>query len=150
MTNSIKEYKKVQFAGNFFKTRKAEKYLKTDDSHFGIDYKQLGPRGQTNIVKAYAAVKRTFVYTAYLGGPSRVVVEGEWCSDMDKCPVAGTSLINRDKRSAFNLIVRFMFLEDCYRRPVALWPSDPLHRLDDEDPKRKWFHVIDRNQDEQW
>ncbi len=71
MTNSIKEYKKVQFAGNFVKTCKAEKYL-TDDSHFGIDYKQLGPRGQTNIVKAYAAVKRMFVHTANVLLPERL------------------------------------------------------------------------------
>ena len=85
---------------------------------------------------------------AYPGGPSRVIVEGEWYRDMGKCPVAKTTLVKRDKHHSFNLSARFMFLEDCYRRPVALWPFDPLHRLESEDPKTKWFHVIDRNQEE--
>jgi hypothetical protein len=148
MTNDTKDYKKVQFAGNFFKTRKSEKYLKTDDSNIGTDYRQAGPRGQTSVLKAYASIKRMFIHAAYPGGPSRVIVEGEWYRDMGKCPVAKTTLVKRDKHHNFNLSARFMFLEDCYRRPVALWPFDPLHRLESEDPKTKWFHVIDRNQEE--
>jgi hypothetical protein len=148
MSNEISEYNKVQFAGNFFKTQKSEKYLKTDDSNFGADYSLRGPRGQTEVHKAYAANKRMFVHTAYPGGPSRVIVEGEWYRDMGKCPVAKTTLVKRDKNHHFNLSARFMFLEDCFRRPVALWPFDPLDRLESEDPQRTWFHVIDRNQDE--
>ena len=148
MKDDIKEYKKVQFAGNFFKHRKAEKHLKTDDSFIGADYQQAGPRGRTEVLKHYAAIKRLFVHTAFPGGPSRVIVEGEWYRDMGKCPVAKTTLVKRDKGHNFNLSARFIFLEDCYRRPVAFWPFDPLHRLGNDDPQRAWFHVIDRNQDE--
>ena len=88
------------------------------------------------------------VHTAYPRGPSRVIVEGEWYRDVGKCLLAKTTLVKRDKNYHFNLSARLMFLEDCFRRPVALWPFDPLDRLEFEDPQRKWFHVIDRNQDE--
>ena len=56
--------------------------------------------------------------------------------------------VKSDKDFHFNHSMRFVFLEDCYSRPVALWPFDPLHRLEPRDPKRGWFHVIDRNQSE--
>ena len=89
-----------------------------------------------------------FVHEAFPGGPSRVIVEGEWFRVMGECPVAHTTLVKRDKDFHLNHSMRFVFLEDCYSRPVALWPFDPLHRLEQRDPERGWFHVIDRNQSE--
>ena len=149
MTKEMKEYKKVQFAGNFFRTGKYQKDLKTDDSKIRQDYRDAGPaRGQTVLRKAYATITRMFVHEAFPGGPSRVIVEGEWFRVMGECPVAHTTLVKRDKDFHFNHSMRFVFLEDCYSRPVALWPFDPLHRLEQRDPKRGWFHVIDRNQSE--
>jgi hypothetical protein len=146
--HALQEYKKVQFAGNFFRTMQSQNYLKTDDSRIGCDYKVAGARGQDRILKAYATITRLFVHTAYPGGPSRVVVEGEWLRVMGVCPVTKTTLVKSDPGHHHNHSSRFIFLEDCYRRPVALWPADPLNRLSPEHPQRGWFHVIDRNQNE--
>ena len=100
--------------------------------------------------RGYATIKRLFVHEMYPGGPSRVVVEGRWLEPMGKCEVAGTTLVRHNKHYGFNLPgrARFTFLSTCYEIPVALWPHDPAGTLPAGHPRRKWYDVIDRNQDQ--
>jgi hypothetical protein len=46
----------------------------------------------------------------------------------------------------FNLYVKFTFLQECYTMPVALGSYDPFMRLPSHDPHRKYYDIIDRNQ----
>ena len=41
---------------------------------------------------------------------------------------------------------RMTFVKECYPRPVAIWPNDPLDDLEDDDPAKQYFRVIDRNE----
>ena len=62
------------------------------------------------------------------------------------CPVAKTTLVRESPSMPFNSSSKFVFLDACYERPVAIWPHDPLGDLPASDPRRDWFDVIDRNQ----
>jgi hypothetical protein len=133
----------VQYAGSIFRTKHSQRNLKTDNSHLVMDYK---PPGANQPVKqAYAQIKDLFEHEAYPGGPKRIVVNGAWFDVMGKCPIAGTTLVKKNRRNPFNFSSKFVFLDDCYQRPVAIWPHDPSGELAANDPKRKWFDVIDRN-----
>jgi hypothetical protein len=142
----VQTYNRVQFAGRMFRTASSQKTIKADDSHIRIDYKAPGPRGQ--VLPAFAQIKRMFVHEAYPGGPSRVVVEGEWYEPVGTCVVARTKLVRKNPSYCFNTSSKFVFLDDCYSVPVALWPHDPLKTLPAEDPLRDCFDVIDCNQEE--
>ena len=51
-----------------------------------------------------------------------------------------------NRANPFNTSSRFVFLDNCSERPVAVWPRDPFGKLPGWHPEQKWFHVIDRNQ----
>jgi hypothetical protein len=98
--------------------------------------------------KGFAQIKRMFVHEAYPDGPSRVVVEGDWLQVIGLCEVAKTTLVKKTPDHPFNLSSRFVFMDNCYTRPVAVWPHDPFKKLQQENPFRDCFDIIDRNQDE--
>ena len=77
-----------------------------------------------------------------------IMVEGDWFTVMGTCPVAGTTLVRKDLDHPFNSSSRFVFLNNCYNRPVAVWPHDPFDDLVSTDPHKHCFDIIDRNQDE--
>ena len=77
----------------------------------------------------------------------RLIVEGHWLLEMGVCDVAGTTLV-KPGDNVFNHSSRFVFLDHCSSRPVNIWPYDPFNVLSVEDPRKHWFDVIDRNQDE--
>jgi hypothetical protein len=110
-----------------------------------------GNRRETVRKTVYATILRIFVHELYPGGPSKVVVEGRWLETMGKCEIAGTTLVKHNKRYGFNLRgrARFTFLDTCYEIPVALWPYDPGDLLPQNHPRKKWYDIIDRNQDQQ-
>ena len=100
--------------------------------------------------KAYAAIQRLFVHEAYPGGPRRYVLEGKWFKVVGVCPIANTTLVRYCPSMPFNTSSRFVFLDACYQRPVAIWPHDPLGDLPLGDRRKDWFDVIDRNQCESY
>ena len=111
-----------------------------------MDY--VPPGVNQNVLQAYAQIVDLFEHEAYPGGPKRIVVEGTWYDVVGECSIAGTTLVSRNKQHPFNFSSKFVFLDDCYQRPVAIWPHDPHGMLARGDPKRKWFDVINRNRAE--
>jgi len=136
-------HERAQYAGNIFRTEASQTGQRHDDAHLRWDYKQAGRLG---VISAFATIRRIFVHSLYPGGPSRVIVQGEWFTVVGKCPIAHTMIVKDDSRNEFNLHSRFVFLDNCYQQPVAVWPHDPLGQLPDEDPKKGYYDVVDRNQ----
>ena len=136
----------MEYSGADFRTQESQKDLKRDDSHIRFDYKMAGAQGA--ITKGFAEIKRVFVHTAYPDGPERFIVEGDWFRLMGKCNIAKTDLVRIDPNHPFNHSSKFVFLDSCYQRPVAVWPYDPLNKLPVTHPKKAWFDIIDRNQSE--
>lgn len=131
-----------------FRSRQSQSKTNADDSHLRFDYVPAEARHRGRAQKGFAQIKRMFVHESYPGGPSRVVVDGEWLQNMGMCEVAGTTLVKRNTNHPFNHSSRFVFLDNCYNRPVALWPHDPFDGLGEGHPRKECFDVIDRNQDE--
>jgi hypothetical protein len=101
--------------------------------------------------RAYASLLRIVVHEMYPGGPKRTILEGDWFTESrarSPCPIAGTPVVQADpnKTNHFNFQAKFVFLENCYERPVAVWPHDPIHKKSNN---RKLYDVIDLNQDQQ-
>jgi hypothetical protein len=137
---------RVQYAGNLFQTADNAKTGKTDSSFIRIDYVPPGSGQQRR--PAYAQIIRMFTQQAYEHGPKRLVVEGRWLAPQGKCPVTRNHVVKVNENYAFNRSSKFVFIDMCYQKPVALWPFDPLGTLPEDDPRRKSFAVIDLNQDE--
>ena len=150
MTNGVVFFEKAQFAGQKFRTMRSQINKVHDDTCIRMDYKAPGRAGGRNVLSAYARIQNMFVHHAYPGGPSRVVVEGDWYRVKGKCEVAGTTLVIEDQEHDFNTSSKYVFLQSCYERPVAFWPYDPLNKLDADHPRKKWLDVIDRNQNQSY
>lgn len=146
MSPNITRYERVEYGGNTFGTTKSQKKNKHDNSHIRVDYNE--PVGRNNIRRAtaYAEITDLFLHTMYPGGPSKMVVCGSWLEDMGRCPTAGTTLVRYNRNHPFNLSAKFTFIQECYPMPVALWPYDPFGKLPNDDPHRKYYDIIDRNQ----
>lgn len=140
---SCQRYARVQYAGALFRTEGAQRSVKHDDANVRMDFTAPGERV---IQQAYAKIQSLFVHEAFPGGPRRYVVEGNWFKVVGVCPVAKTTLVRESPSMPFNSSSKFVFLDACYERPVAIWPHDPLGDLPASDPRRDWFDVIDRNQ----
>lgn len=77
-----------------------------------------------------------------------MMVEGDWLEFVGTCGVAGTSLVRKNNDHPFNSSSRFVFLNNCYSKPVAVWPHDPFDDLHATHRHKDCFDIIDRNQDE--
>ena len=78
----------------------------------------------------------------------RLIVEGEWFEPVSICKINNNHWVKKNPDYLFNHSSKFVFLVNCYPRPVAIWTHDPLDDLDADDYRKEWFDVIDRNQDE--
>ena len=144
---ACQRYERVEYAGALFRTEGSQRDIKNNDANVRMDYKAPGRR---EIQQAYATIQRLFVHEAYPGGPRRFVLEGKWFQVVGVCPVAKTTLVRNSPSMPFNTSSRFVFLDACYQRPVAIWPHDPLGDLPLGDRRKDWFDVIDRNQNESY
>jgi hypothetical protein len=144
----VQTHTKAESGGHLFRTRGSQGKIKADDSHFRFDYCPTEARYAGQQQKGFAQIKRLFMHTAYPGGPSMMMVEGDWFQVIGTCPVAGTTLVKKDSRHPFNSSSRFVFLNNCYNKPVAVWPHDPFDDLPHTDSHKDCFDIIDRNQDE--
>ena len=143
--DAVQTYERARYAGNVFRTFASQKKVKRCDAYIRYDYENAS-NGRAE--KGFAKIRRIFEHEAYPGGPTRVVVEGSWLKVMGTCDVAGTALVKRDRNHPFNHSSKFVFIDQCYQRPVALWPFDPFNKLPPGDPRCNWFDIIDRNQTE--
>jgi hypothetical protein len=99
----------------------------------------------------YTSLIRIDVHEIYPGGPKWTILDGDWFTDSrarSPCHIAGTPVVPADpnKRNYFNFQAKFVFLENCYERPVTVWPHDPIHKKSNN---RTVFNVIDLNQNQQ-
>ncbi len=69
----------------------------------------------------------------------------EWYDNKGTHPLSGLPLVSKtnDDEDAFT---KLTFVRECYPRPLAIWPHDPLHELRADDPAKNYFRVIDRNE----
>lgn len=148
--NACQEYASAEFAGYTWHVEDPTSTSTKDNSIFRMDYKaDTGPGRRTVIHKSFARVKRIFEHVMFPGGPSRVCVEGAWYKDEGVCPIAGTQLVSPHPNHHFTHESKFIFINQCYQQPVALWPYDPKDELRPDDPKKAFFDVIDRNEEQQ-
>jgi hypothetical protein len=137
------------YAGFTWKVHDATSTSSKDNSIFRMDWSPpVRPGRSPTIAKAYARVKRIFTHTMFPGGPATIFVQGDWYKDEGVCAVAGTQLVSFYPAHPFNRDSKFIPLNECYQQPVALWPHDPLKEMDADDPKKTFFDVIDRNQEQ--
>ena len=80
-----------------------------------------------------------FVHELYQGGPSLVILEGNW-TDVELPGISGVRLpvVNENAHSYFNTNGRFVALEDCVPYNLALLPNDLSDRGGTQ------YSVIDR------
>ena len=115
-----------------------------------MDFKaESGQGNRTRIHKSFARVRRIFTHAMFPGGPTSIFVQGAWYKDEGVCPIAGTQVVSPDPAHHFTLESKFTLLNKCYQQPVALWPHDPMEKLAAADPRRAFFDVIDRNEEQE-
>ena len=115
-----------------------------------MDYIHIHTGGPQEKKKIYGTIKRLILHEGYPGLTPRLIVEGQWWENMGYCPVTNNPLVKRNDDHMFNHSSKFVFLTNCYPRPVAIWPHDPLDDFDENDERKIWFDVIDRNQEEMY
>ena len=111
--------------------------LQYDDSVIKQMYEDSEEKSERRA--AYAWIKRLLIHELYPGGPSAVVIDGEW---LDVLPVkgpTGLTLVRKNEDNAFNRTCRFTFLKNCEPQNGALLPQDPA------DPGCIVFSVVDRS-----
>lgn len=93
----------------------------------------------------YGQIQNLFTHSLYPGGPTHVVACVDWYDSKGMHAVSKLPLIAKtnDDEDSFG---RMTFVKECYPRPVAIWPNDPLDDLEDDDPAKQYFRVIDRNE----
>jgi hypothetical protein len=81
----------------------------------------------------------------YPGGPSQVVADVDWFDSKGTHDISRLPLVTKTNfdQEAFS---RMTFVRECYPRPLAIWPNDPLDDLNQDDPAKHYFRVVDRNE----
>jgi hypothetical protein len=105
----------------------------------------IGRSGNTEMKSSYGEIQQLFSHSLYPGGPSQVVAEVDWFDSKGTHAVSRLPLVAKTNLdpAAFS---RMTFVRECYPRPLAIWPNDPLHDLSHDDPAKHYFRVIDRNE----
>ena len=88
---------------------------------------------------AYAWIKRLLIHELYPGGPSAIIVDGEWLDVLPEKGPTGLTLVRENSENAFNQSCRFTFLKNCEPHNVALLHQEP------DDPACITFSVVDRS-----
>ena len=122
--------------------------IKHDDIHLRWDYSEANGRFRNAMRTKYATIENIFEHQMFPGGPMRVIVEVSWYTTVGKRPISGIPIVKVDVDAPFNTEQKFLFLDNCYQEPVAVWPHDPLNKLAEDDVYKGYFNVIDRNQTE--
>jgi hypothetical protein len=107
----------------------------------------VGRSNNTVIQAAYGQIKKLYVHQMYANGPSQVVAEVEWYDNKGTHAISGLPLISKTNEHAGNF-TKLTFVRECYPRPLGIWPNDPMNDLEDDDPAKFFFRVIDRNENE--
>jgi len=90
----------------------------------------------------FASIVNNYLYAE---GPSQVVAEVDWYDNQGTHALSKLPLLSKTNRDPKNFN-RLTFVRECYPQPLALWPNDPLDKLEPDDPTKYYFRVIDRNE----
>ena len=69
----------------------------------------------------------------------------DWYDNQGTHELSGLPLVSKTNVDP-EAFTKLVFMKECYPRPLAIWPNDPLDLLDEEDPTEQYFRVIDRNE----
>lgn len=146
--HTLQTSKRAKYAGNLFRTAQSQvtKHIAHDDSHLRWDYKEARG-GRAILTSAFGTITKLFSHAMYPGGPARVVASVEWLRVEFTCPIAKTTVVSHGEHPFLtDEEDKFVFLDNCYQIPVALWPHDLLGELPAGDPRKGYYDVIDHNQ----
>jgi hypothetical protein len=102
-------------------------------------------RAESRLRSAFATLKAIFVHEMYPWGRTKLVAQGDWLEVMGTCPIAGTTLVCPNNNHPFNNSCKLSSLETSYNIPVALWPHGLFNKPPNDDPRREYFDIVDRN-----
>jgi hypothetical protein len=121
-----------------FTTTARANNLATDDSVVKIYFNELEEDGGGKTA-AYARISRVLIHEMFPGGPSEVVVDGEWLDVLSTKSDMGHTLVRTNPNNNFNTNCRFVSLDACEPYNVALLPLTP------GDASCNTFCVIDKS-----
>jgi hypothetical protein len=116
------------------------------DCYVRLDFNGPAVPGRGAVIKTvYGQIKNLFSHSLYKGGPSHIVANVEWYDNKGTHPLSGLPLVSKTNDDEDNF-TKLTFMRECYPRPLAIWPHDPLDELRADDPAKNYFRVIDRNE----
>ena len=80
-----------------------------------------------------------------MGPPKSSLRSLDWYDNQGTHAISNLPLLSKTNSDPENFN-KLTFVRECYPRPLALWPNDPLDELDPDDPTKYYFRVIDRNE----
>jgi hypothetical protein len=148
----LQAYERIEYGSHILLTAASERNNLTADSYVRLDFHTRASstartkEGMAIVLKScYGQIERLFTHSLYPGGPSHVVASVDWYDSKGTHALSKLPLVAKttDDEDAFG---RMTFVKECYPRPLAIWPNDPLDDLDPDDPAKEYFRVIDRNE----
>ncbi len=139
----MQAYERIEYGSHKLRTAQSERNNLHADSYVRMDFHVS--RRDAVIKTVYGQIKNLFEHSLYKDGPSHIVADVEWYDNKGTHPLSGLPLVSKtnDDEDAFT---KLTFVRECYPRPLAIWPHDPLHELRADDPAKNYFRVIDRNE----
>jgi hypothetical protein len=107
-----------------FTTSTRANKLATEDSVVKIYFTELEEDGGGKTA-AYARISRLLIHAMFPGGPSEVIVDGEWFDVLPEKSDMGHTLVRPNPNNSFNTNCRFVSLDACEPYNVALLPLTP-------------------------
>ena len=144
MEQMVESYGKVRYAGYKFCTVSSQRKTKTNNSLVRMPYSTVENRRRVT-KSAYGGIRAVLVHHQYPGGLPKCVLYVDWYQNVGTAPISGNPMIDTTRIDWSS----FVFIEDCYQIPLAIWPHDPLDLLPASNPAGAWWEVIDKNQEEQ-
>lgn len=143
-------FQRAQYAGYEFRTVSRCAGVQFDNSYVRQDYHQELPAGGgLELSSLFGSIKSIFKHSFWPDGPSKVFLNCEWYDTVGRCPVAGNNVVRKNLDNDWNRFSSIVPLDTCYQIPVALWPYDPMNKLEVDHAMKDCFDVIDRNQDQE-
>jgi hypothetical protein len=133
----------VEYAGYSFRSARSQRSTLHDNSMIRMPYYSRNEDGSRQLKSDYGSIEDIGTHQMYPGGPTKCFLIVQWFEDRGFSPVSGNRLVSTESTEK-----GFVFIEDIYQSPVAVWPHDPAGRLKHRDPRFGLSEIIDRNQEE--
>ena len=153
MSRTYTKFRRVEYAGNIFRVEDSQGHLKrTNDAAIRWDYCADNSGRSDRIISAYGVIKHLFEHKPIDSERPRVIAHVTWLHNKHKCALTGIQTVSTEPLDKEDALNAFVFLDNCYQQPVALWPHDPLNMLPSlpDGHEYVYYDVIDRNQLQQF